>query len=656
MTTAKCADVKRIHLIFKTHLDIGFTDQASNVCRQYHDHFIPQALATGEHFWDENPETPKFIWTTGAWLIHEHLEKGTSASRKRLERAIERGLITWHALPYTTHTELMSAALFEAGLDYGKALDRRFGRRTTAAKMTDVPGHTIGIVPLLASAGVRFLHIGVNAASPVPDVPPVFRWQVESCVEIVVMYQSDYGLTDVPEGLVEGIGFAHTQDNNGPQSIAATVEAHRLAQLEKPEAEIAASTLDTYGDILWQNRDSFPVFRQEIGDSWIHGVGTDPVKVSRYLGLRRLYDRWKKEDLTTTRRMMGRDLGMVAEHTWGVDIKTHLRDETAWDRAQFDRARREDARFQMTEASWAEQRAYVDAALEPLVEEDREAAEAAATYPVLEALSIDFAKESRVSLGGGAVTFDPESGDLTGIQLPNGALIRSGAGPLSRLTYESYDEDDYDRYRISYLTKHVYWSVRDHGKPGLESAQTAKSAVYSPVWQGASRVDDFVCSGARFASNACNTLGAPLWVETRVAFLAPDTAELTIGYFGKPANRMPEASFLTLAPEVDAASWRFRKLGHLVDPRHVITNGSRQLHAVEAVSADLPDGRNLLISPMDSPLVGANEVPFMRFLQDKVSMEQGVRFCLHNNKWGTNFPMWCEGDFVFRFRITLATE
>ena len=32
--------------------------------------------------------------------------------------------------------------------------------------MTDVPGHTLGIVPLLAEAGVRFLHLGVNTASP----------------------------------------------------------------------------------------------------------------------------------------------------------------------------------------------------------------------------------------------------------------------------------------------------------------------------------------------------------------------------------------------------------------------------------------------------------------------------------------------------------
>ena len=49
---------KTIHLVFKTHLDIGFTDHAARVRLQYHDQFIPQAIATGEHFFRENPAAP----------------------------------------------------------------------------------------------------------------------------------------------------------------------------------------------------------------------------------------------------------------------------------------------------------------------------------------------------------------------------------------------------------------------------------------------------------------------------------------------------------------------------------------------------------------------------------------------------------------------
>jgi hypothetical protein len=75
---------QRIHLIFKTHLDIGFTDHAEKVRRLYHERFIPQAIETGEHFFHEDPGQPKFIWTTGAWLIWDHLETAGHEKVRRL--------------------------------------------------------------------------------------------------------------------------------------------------------------------------------------------------------------------------------------------------------------------------------------------------------------------------------------------------------------------------------------------------------------------------------------------------------------------------------------------------------------------------------------------------------------------------------------------
>ncbi|HEY0034613.1 MAG TPA: DUF5054 domain-containing protein, partial [Devosia sp.] len=311
---------KLIHLIFKTHLDIGFTNHAAKVRQQYHDQFIPQALSTGEHFFQENPHEPVFIWTTGAWLIWDHLHTQSPDKVSRLEKAIERGLIAWHALPFTTHTELMSPAVFRAGLSYAQELDRRFGKKTTAAKMTDVPGHTIGMVPLLAKAGVQFLHLGVNTASPVPDVPPIFRWQAPDGSEIVVMYQASYGETDFGAGEDLGLSFAHTNDNIGPQSVGQTMEAIRALRHAHPQALIKASTLDQFGAALWARREQLPVVTQEIGDSWIHGTASDPQKLRKFRALQRLYDDMEPS-LIPGRLAFGRGLAMVAEHTWGVDIK-----------------------------------------------------------------------------------------------------------------------------------------------------------------------------------------------------------------------------------------------------------------------------------------------------------------------------------------------
>lgn len=189
--------------------DVGFTDLAGNVVARYFSQYIPQAIDTAQSLRRQSGPA-RFIWTTGSWLIYEYLEQASPPERKRMEEAIAAGDIVWHGLPFTTHSELMDASLFQYGLSLSQELDWRFGRKTIAAKMTDVPGHTRGIVPLLAQAGIQFLHIGVNQTSRIPDVPSVFVWQDPSGAEIIVMYQSSYGGMMVVPGMSEAIAFVHT--------------------------------------------------------------------------------------------------------------------------------------------------------------------------------------------------------------------------------------------------------------------------------------------------------------------------------------------------------------------------------------------------------------------------------------------------------------
>ena len=66
-TEPSTEQVTTIHVISKTHLDIGFTDFARNVVTQYYERFIPQALATAEALRIQGG-TERLIWTTGSWL------------------------------------------------------------------------------------------------------------------------------------------------------------------------------------------------------------------------------------------------------------------------------------------------------------------------------------------------------------------------------------------------------------------------------------------------------------------------------------------------------------------------------------------------------------------------------------------------------------
>ena len=185
-------EIKKVLIIFKTHLDIGFTDFAANVKKKYFEEFIPNAVKVSEEL-DKIGGEAQFKWTTGSWLIYEYLKNVDGEARDRLVKAIGNSGICWHGLPFTTHTELMSRELFEYGLSLSQRLDSEFDKKTIAAKMTDVPGHTKAIIPLLKKAGIEMLHIGVNPASAVPDVPQIFRWQADSGEMINVIYSGDYG-------------------------------------------------------------------------------------------------------------------------------------------------------------------------------------------------------------------------------------------------------------------------------------------------------------------------------------------------------------------------------------------------------------------------------------------------------------------------------
>ncbi len=281
-------EIQKSLIIFKTHLDIGFTDFSANVTQKYMDSFLPGAAAVARQLREKGGEA-RFVWSTGSWLIAEYLRTHPGASGEAVRRGIEEGDICWHGLPFTTHTELMSAELFRYGLSLSGRLDSTFGKKTIAAKMTDVPGHTKAIIPYLKEAGIEFLHIGVNPASAVPAVPPLFRWQADNGDSITVMYQGDYGQFSPIGDTGTAVYFAHTGDNLGVQPAEKVEEIFRELRQQYPAAQLVAGDLNDLALAVRPVADRLPVVTEEIGDSWIHGVGTDPCKVAQFRALERLY-------------------------------------------------------------------------------------------------------------------------------------------------------------------------------------------------------------------------------------------------------------------------------------------------------------------------------------------------------------------------------
>lgn len=656
-----------IHLIFKTHLDVGFTDFSANVVQNYFQHYIPRATELAREMRQSGSD--RFVWTTGSWLIYEYLEQADGPERQRMEEAIAAGDITWHALPFTTHSESMDASLFRFGLSLSRELDRRYGKHTIAAKMTDVPGHTRGIVPLLAEAGVEFLHIGVNGASTPPDVPPVFTWRdPPSGTEVRVMYhKGSYGDLMIVPGMQDAIAFAHTGDNMGPQSAEELRETYRQMREEFPGVRIQASTLDAFAGHLAEVKNDLPVIDQEIGDTWIHGIGTDPKKMAQYRELLRLRRKWEGAGVPEAElQRFSRGLLPVSEHTWGLDVKTHLGDWSNYAAPDF-REARSGANFQKMEASWQEQRAYVSRAVGELPPRLRQEAEE--QFEKIEPSVPDLDQFSQITLAGQRFTRDrfqaafDQNGWLASLNY-GGVEWAGEQNPLGSFWYQTFSADNYRRFYRQYNVNKRQtreWAIPDFTKPGIDAA-ASEQRIFIPtlIWagrRGSDREDTFLLL-LEMPDEGWQNYGAPRQVSIELVF-HHDQAEVDycVQWFDKPACRLPEALWFSFMPKIqDTHAWQMDKLGAWVSPLEVIRDGNRHLHAIGQGVRYQHGGRSLSIDSPDAALVAPGKPSMLNFTNRQPNLAYGMHFNLYNNLWGTNFPMWYGEDAKFRFKLRFEVE
>src|ERR1039458_2189410 len=64
--------VKRVLTVFKCHFDAGFIDTQAAVVKRYFEDYFPKAITTAATLSHEG--SPKYVWTTGSWLLYEYLE------------------------------------------------------------------------------------------------------------------------------------------------------------------------------------------------------------------------------------------------------------------------------------------------------------------------------------------------------------------------------------------------------------------------------------------------------------------------------------------------------------------------------------------------------------------------------------------------------
>ena len=527
--------VKTVYVLYKCHLDVGFTDTAQGVVRTYFEDYLPRAMDTAKTLRESGGEE-RYVWTIAAWMLYHYLEQASAENRERMEQAIAAGDIAWHAFPLTWNSEMLDRSLMASALKISAALDQRFGKKTIAGKLTDVPCHTRGLIGPLAEAGIRFVDIGDNGGCKAPDVPffkgrasapaqelqqrleehnakflslvskyglkdeearrwlreaaedpypYLFNWRDPDRAEVMVLYHPfGYGSTVAIPATDIAVSIQVRDDNTGPHSVDEIKTCHAWLHTIFPDAKVVPTNLNVIAAALEPLRSKLPTVTKEMGDTWIYGVGSDPGKVARYRELCRLRQEWLADgslksgdalDLALTARLI-----MAPEHNWGLSVGKYLRHPEIYAPKELAKARATLAEFKKTDAGWVEKRADIDKAVAVLPPKLADQARQR-----LQALTPKPPEKSGLSrLDGGqevqgvhfTLALDPDTGAISRLlQKDTGRQWASPHHLLAVFHYQTFTSADFDRFNHAYNTRPMHY---DFSKPGLE-----KYAVQRRTWE-----------------------------------------------------------------------------------------------------------------------------------------------------------------------------
>ena len=73
-------------VMFKCHLDVGYSDTQAAVVRKYFEEYFPHAMQVATAMRQSGAD--RYVWTTGSWLLYEYLEQaqGDAAPARRAGR------------------------------------------------------------------------------------------------------------------------------------------------------------------------------------------------------------------------------------------------------------------------------------------------------------------------------------------------------------------------------------------------------------------------------------------------------------------------------------------------------------------------------------------------------------------------------------------
>ena len=659
---------KKIILVFKTHFDIGFTDLAENVIRNYGEDMLRRVIETCNATAHMGPL--RYVWTMPAWPLLYIADHCGSDLKPELDRLIRAGQIVWHALPFTSHTDCCAPEEYAAALQYARVLSERYGKPyPIAGKMTDVPGHGLMLPELLSQAGIRFLHLGCNQFATPPDVPRLFFWQSPQGGKVLTMYsKGGYGTSLLPPEdwpFPVWMALMHTQDNCGPQTAELLEGLVAKAKRACPDAEIVCGTMDDFcRELERYDLSSVPVVTKDLADTWIHGIGSYPEEVAelrrnrlRARGLHRAY---------LTRLLGGgaplpewkslwdryyEQTALFEEHTWGADVKTWLGPDRVYDKEDFLKARTA-ASCQFMERSWNEQRDRMRIASDTLETIGKLLPEP--SVPEKRCRELRYSRTGdtvTADAGRYRLTFNAVTGRIDSVadaELHTEILKSRGEHGVFSYQYDRAGIEDVTEFLRSYGYRFTDWGILDYGRSAYPECDHFSR---TPVFDGYEALPRKICF--RFH----NEESAELYGDCRsltltVSFPEEGGIEAELTLHDKQASPFIEAGSFII-PLAGESRWLLGRPCAAVDPeKQIVHCANHSFFCLENEASALWDRAAVTVFPQDTPLMSIGSSGLYDYEPEfPEGRAPEMWFDLFNNMWGTNFPQWIEGDFTYHFRL-----
>lgn len=703
--------VTDVWVVFKTHLDIGYTETIDNVLESYRSDFMDKALGVI----DQNRQLPpdkRFVWTLAGWpLAHVLGPQQEPARRARIEQAVREGALAVHAIPFTLHTETNDLEDLVRGLGFSSRIAREHNRPLPiGAKMTDVPSHSWVWPTLLSHAGVKFLQLGCNDVSAYAHVPDLFWWEGPDGSRIMSSYTRVYGSGIIPPDSWPSknyLAVVMTYDNVGPPSPADVEKVRRQAEKDLPGVRLHFGTLDDFANAVIAENPQLKIIRADMPDTWIHGWMSMPVEAKLAHNLRPLEP--ALESLDTQLGVMGLSTGdlvpalteayeqsnLMSEHTFGPDRP----DRRSWKSGkprylygkEWEAAHGRGA-YEKYEQAFDDKRAFAHKADEIVRREL--------------AARLDLLAGAVKSEGAGVLIYNALPWKRSGIvEIPGkpGEYVRADDIPangykvLPDKSGESVLSDksdletkyfsvvfDHKRGGISSLVERksgreladktspyamgqflherfdkpimdAYHKAYGRGKYAWQKGNMPENTVYSAVTP---RVWKIVTKRTAVADVVTLTATEDLGLANGISlvFTFPcNQASIDVEWRvkGKTSDPVPEGGWLCFPFAVTEPKFMLGRLGGPIDPaKDMIPGANRHYFCVNTgVTVSDNRGMGMGICPIDSPCVSLGEPGLWKFSLDYMPKRPTVFVNLYNNQWNTNFPEWIGGSWSSRVRL-----